>query len=102
MVLHGIKSETNDIDLGCTDALFAHIQHTGYPVTINRMGKEKILFSDNITIYRAWKCEGVDFIDGIPVCDLNTIIKNKQELAREKDLVDLQLIALHQGGNGMG
>ena len=97
MVLHGIKKETHDIDLGCTDALFERIRHAGYSVTVNRLGKEKIRYSENVTIYKNWECEGIDVIDDIPVCSINTIIKNKQELSREKDLIDLQLIALHQG-----
>lgn len=102
MVLHGIKKETNDIDLGCTDELFTHLQQAGYPVTINRIGKEKVLFSDAITIYRQWEYERLIRIDDFWVCDINTIVKNKRELARKKDLVDLQLIALHQGDGKMG
>lgn len=102
MVLHGIKTETKDIDIGCTDTLFYHLQLSGYRVSVNRMGKEKIRFTDEITIYRNWQCESVDFIDNLPVCDINTIIKNKQELSREKDLIDLQLISLHQGDDCVG
>ena len=99
MVLHGIKKETNDIDLGCTDELFTQ---AGYPVTINCIGKEKVLFSDSITIYRQWEYERLIRIDGFWVCDINTIVKNKRELSRKKDLEDLQLIALHQGDGKMG
>jgi hypothetical protein len=102
MVLYGIKDETNDIDLGCTDALFERIRQAGYPVEVNRVGKEKIRFAECITLYRNWECEGIVFVDGIPVCDINTIIQNKQTLAREKDLRDLQLIAHHQGDGKMG
>lgn len=102
MVLYGIKDETNDIDMGCTDALFERIRHAGYPVTVNRMGKEKIRFSNEITIYKNWEYEDIIFIDGLPVCDINTIIKDKRNLAREKDLMDLQLIARYQGDDKMG
>lgn len=97
MVLYGIKEETSDIDLGCTDALFERIRHAGYPVTTSGTGKKKIRLSDEVVIYRDWECGSVECIDGLPVCDINTIIKNKQELSREKDLVDLQLIACYQG-----
>ena len=102
LVMYGIKDTTHDIDLGCTDELFAHLRESGYSVVVNRMGKAKIRFSDYITIYQNWLCDSNVMIEGVPVCDLNTIIKDKQALGRGKDLADLQLIALFQGDEQMG
>ena len=98
LVFHGIRDCTQDIDIGCCNQLFEELKSKGYTVYKSRSGKEKINYSDSIHIYRNWETTNVIFIDGIPVADLKSILKDKKKLGRPKDIIDISIIEKHLKG----
>lgn len=92
MVLHGFRSQTPDIDLGCSTLLADQLQQQGYIVSYCEDGTRKILYSENIEIFENWIEGTVEIIHGIPVVSVEGLILMKKNLGREKDLVDIALI----------
>jgi hypothetical protein len=91
LVLHDIKKYTRDIDIGCSEQLFQRLLHDGYK--LQQLAKfEGIIIDDCIEIFRNWQAEKIVYIHNIPVSDIYCIRKYKQDLAREKDLKDIELI----------
>jgi hypothetical protein len=91
LVLHGVKECTADIDIGCSDELFIELLQRGYKLQ-KLKSFEGIIIDDIIEVFRNWQAEKVVYIDNLPVADIDSIKKYKQELAREKDLKDIELI----------
>lgn len=91
MVLYGMKPQTQDIDLGCTEKQFEELQKRGY-LSQEKKGNLCILIEDSIEIYRNWLPEKIVYIEGIPLADIDCIRDFKQHLGREKDIKDLVLI----------
>lgn len=92
LVLYGIKDQTNDIDIGCSIKSFDKLIKEGYPLKTSRSGKRKIQLEEKISVYEDWKTDEIISIEGIPVADISSIIRDKKNLAREKDLQDIRLI----------
>lgn len=91
MVLHGIKQQTQDIDIGCSDEVYEELQHRGFKV--DRSKKFECIEIDGcIEIFRNWTAEKKVYVEDIPIADIYSIRQYKQELSREKDLLDLALI----------
>ncbi len=93
LVLYGVKPQTQDIDLGCTEEQFNELLKRGYRCQ-EKKGNLCILIEDSIEIYRNWLPEKTVYIDGIPVADIACIRDYKRSLRREKDLKDLDLIEI--------
>ena len=93
LVLHGLKCETSDIDIGCSRTLFVKLLDMGYTKIKSRSGLNKIVFSDDITFYCEWNVEYIVFIEGIKVESIEGIVKDKQKFARNKDIKDIELIS---------
>jgi hypothetical protein len=91
LVLHGVKEYAGDIDIGCSEELFQSLLQRGYKLQQIK-SYEGIIIDDCIEIYRNWQSEKVVYIEDIPVADINYIRKYKEDLGREKDLRDIELI----------
>lgn len=92
MVLHGFRSQTHDIDLGCTTRLADKLERLGYTVFRSEDGTRKILYSDDVEIFENWIAGTVEIISGVPVVCVEGLIQMKRNLGREKDLADIDQI----------
>lgn len=92
MVLHGFRSQTHDIDLGCTTCLADKLERLGYTVFRSEDGTRKILYSDDVEFFENWIAGTVEIIGGVPVVCVEGLIQMKRNLGREKDLADIDQI----------
>ena len=92
MVLHGFRSQTQDIDLGCSTSLADQLEQQGYAVSHCEDGTRKIIYSENIEIYENWIEGTAEIINGVPVVCVDGLIQMKKKLGREKDLADIALL----------
>lgn len=92
MVLHGFRSQTHDIDLGCTTRLADKLERLGYTVFRCENGTRKILYSDDVEIFENWIAGTVEIVSGVPVVSVEGLIQMKRNLGREKDLADIDQI----------
>ena len=91
LLLHGIRTETRDIDLSCTKALADELVAKGFSVS-QRYGKRRIELAEDFEVYEESSLPDFVLIDGIPAMTLDEVIAMKKRMAREKDLRDLELI----------
>ena len=92
LVMHGVKDETRDIDIGCTNKLFEQLILQGYKVSISSNNSRSLKMNNIIKVFENWNVEYIEHIDSLPVGSLESIKKQKIELGREKDLNDVKLI----------
>jgi len=92
MVLHGIRPQTHDIDLGCSTRLADKLEQQGYAVSRCEDGTRKISYSEHVEIFENWIEGAVEIISGVPVVCMDGLIRMKKKLGREKDLADIALI----------
>lgn len=97
MVLHGFRSQTQDIDLGCSTFLADKLEQLGYVVSYCEDGTRRISYSEDIDIFESWIEGTVEIIKGIPVVSVDGLIQMKKRLGREKDLADIALIERCRG-----
>lgn len=97
MTLYGIKDIAHDIDLAVSPKLFNELLDK-YQCTLKC---EYELDGENIKVYSFevfdfsvsyFDQDNIEYIDGIPVQNINAILKLKQNLNREKDIKDIKLI----------
>lgn len=98
MVLHGFRSQTHDIDLGCSTLLADQLERQGYVVSRCEDGSRKILYSENVEIFENWIEGTVEMISGVPVVCVDGLIQMKKKLGREKDFADIALIENRTAG----
>lgn len=91
LVLHGVREYTRDIDIGCSDQQFDLLLQQGYEMQ-QLKSFEGIIIDGCIEIFRNWMAEKIVYIEDLPVADIYCIRKYKLNLAREKDLKDIELI----------
>jgi hypothetical protein len=92
LVLHGVEETTGDIDLGCTTKLAEHFIKLGYKYRVLEDATGIVEVNDKVELLENWFVDEIEWIDGLPVGSLESIIKQKQELGRAKDLEDIKLI----------
>lgn len=92
MVLHGFRSQTRDIDLGCSTHLADKLEQQGYFVTLCDDGTRKILYSEDVEIFENWIEDSVEMIGGVPVVSVDGLIEMKRKLGRKKDLADIEFM----------
>jgi len=97
MVLHGIRPQTHDIDLGCSTRLADKLEQQGYAVSRGEDGTRKIIYSEHIEIFENWIEGAVEMLSGVPVVCVDGLIRMKRKLGREKDLADIALIEKMRG-----
>lgn len=94
LVLQGVKECTRDIDIGCSEELFQSLLKQGYKLQ-QLKSFEGIIMDETIEIFRNWQAENIVYIEDIPVAELCCIRKYKNDLGREKDLKDIELIDVY-------
>lgn len=92
MVLHGVRPQTHDIDLGCSTRLADELEQQGYVVSRCEDGTRKISYSENVEIFENWIEGTVEMVNGVPVVCVDGLIQMKKKLGREKDLADIALL----------
>ena len=92
MVLYGIRSQTADIDLGCTAQMADQLEAAGYLYKRTSDGKRWFRYGPSLEIFEDWLADGTVIRDGFRLISLPGLLKIKQELGREKDLKDIALI----------
>ena len=92
MLLHGLREQTHDIDIGCTPALMAKIRAMGCPYELLPDGHKKYAVTEDIEASENWAPGTVTRIDGLPVVSLEDVIRLKESLGREKDRRDIARI----------
>ncbi|MDF2532445.1 MAG: hypothetical protein K0Q65_2026 [Clostridia bacterium] len=94
LVLQGVKEYTRDIDIGCSEELFQNILKQGYQLK-QLKSFEGIIIDEIIEVFRNWQAEKIVYIENIPVAEIYCIRKYKDNLGREKDLRDIELIDIY-------
>ena len=93
MVLHGLRSETHDIDLGCTTARADALTAAGIPFRLMDDGSGRwFTLTEEIEVFENWLADRVELVDGVPVISLQGLREMKAALGREKDWRDIALI----------
>ena len=92
LVLYGIRTETDDIDMGCTSEAADLLEADGYLYKVMEDGNRWFKLNDNIEVFENWLYGSVEMIYGYPVMSIQGIREMKQHLGRDKDLRDIQLI----------
>lgn len=96
MVLHGIREETGDLDLGCTAKLAGELERRGCSTVRMEDGARKIVLEPDVELFENWLYDRVDRIEDIPVISLEGLIAMKKALGRAKDFLDIQKIEAFQ------
>lgn len=92
MVLYGIKPNTSDIDIAVDEDYYEELLNK-YDCVLEQ-GKDNIYYINGIINFAKnyYNKEEIVYINNIPVQNVNSIIKLKKELNRDKDIIDLGLI----------
>ena len=92
MVLHDLREETSDIDLGCTAKMADELEAKGYLHQVMPDGNRRFKVDGDVEVFENWLYDAVAWVDGIPVISLQGLLEMKQSLGREKDRKDIALI----------
>ncbi len=92
MVLCGIKKETGDIDLGCSEKLADRLEEEGFLFRYTEDKKRCFRYGENIEIFENWMKGALVWCEGFQTVDADGLIEMKKELGREKDRKDIALI----------
>jgi len=95
MVMHGIRENTHDIDLGCTAEMADRLESGGFLCGVSADGNRRFAYGGDIEIFENWLCGTSVFIEGIPVISVKGLLGMKKSLGREKDKKDVLLITEH-------
>lgn len=97
MVLYGIKENANDIDIAVSEKLYNELLDK-YECNLKceyEFDGEKIkVYSFDMFDFctNSFNKDNINFIEGIPVHDIYSLLKFKQNLNRDKDQNDIKLI----------
>ena len=92
MVLHGIKKQTSDIDLGCNKKVADELERDGFLFRYTESGNRHFKYGDDIEIFENWLNGTVTRVENMPVISIPGLVDMKRELGREKDFKDIELI----------
>jgi hypothetical protein len=92
MVLHGLREETADIDLGCSIGMADQLEAQGFLYRRSNDKRRHFRYDEHIEVFEEWLFDAVESIRGYPVISLKGLIKMKEELGREKDMRDIERI----------
>jgi len=93
MVLHGLRAETRDLDLGCTTARADILAAAGVPFRYMEDGSGRWLtLEGDAEVFENWLCDRTELVEGVPVVSLQGLRQMKVALGREKDRRDVALI----------
>lgn len=80
LVMHGVKTETRDIDIGCTTDLIEKLLLKGFTAVVEEDKSRTIKVNETIEVFENWNVDKIEYINGIPVGSLRSIRKQKMEL----------------------
>ena len=92
MVLYDIREQTTDIDLGCSARLADQLEADGFLFRRMDNGKRWFRYGENIEIFEGWLMDTIETICGFQVVSITGLIEMKQELGRDKDKKDIDLM----------
>lgn len=97
LLMYGLREKAHDADIAVSEERFQEYLDKGYPIECNTWGRERILIDIDggfeIELFRETLMEVESkYFDGFYVQTLESIIKWKEHLGREKDLRDLKVI----------
>ena len=92
LVMHGVKPQTRDIDLGCSTMLADLLIQQGAAWHLMDDGTRRIEAAGDLELFENWHVDNIIEIDGLCVASLESIRKQKVELNRPKDWDDIALI----------
>lgn len=92
LVMHGVKFETKDIDIGGSTFLVEMLIKEGAKFRVANDGTRIIIVNDDIELLENWCGDCVTEINGFFVTSLNEIRNQKVKLNRPKDWDDIKLI----------
>lgn len=93
MVLHGLRPETQDLDLGCTTARADALAAAGVPFRHMDDGSGRwFTVNEEVEVFENWLQDRLELVDGVPVVSLKGLREMKLALGREKDLKDIARI----------
>lgn len=92
MVLYGMREQTTDIDLGCSKRLADQLEADGCMLRRTDDGKRWFKYGENIEIFEEWLMDSIETVCGFNVVSIKGLIKMKQELGRDKDKKDVELL----------
>lgn len=92
MVLYGMRAQTADIDLGCSDRLADRLEADGYLFRRMENGTRWFKYGEHIELFEGWLRDSIGIVHGFPVISVKGLIEMKQELGRDKDIRDIELI----------
>jgi len=92
LVMHGVKSETKDIDIGGTTFLADLLIKKGMEWRIANDGVRIITVNDDIELLENWCGDSIVELDGFSISSLEGIRYEKVKLDRPKDWKDIKLI----------
>jgi len=92
LVMHGVKSETKDIDIGCSTFLADLFVKKGAEWRIANDGVRIITLNDEIELLENWCGDDIVELHGFSVSSLDSIKREKIKLNRPKDWDDIKLI----------
>lgn len=99
MVLHGLRAETRDLDLGCTTARADALAAAGVPFRQMDDGSGRWFTLDgDVEVFENWLCDRAELVEGVPVVSLQGLRQMKAALGREKDRRDIALIDAYLRG----
>ena len=100
MLLYGIRLETADIDLGCCRGMADRLEEEGWLYQRMDDGRRWFKYGDTIELSEDWMAGYVTEYDGWQVITPEGLILQKEELGREKDLRDIELIRKYLENKG--
>ena len=92
MVLYGMREQTADIDLGCSERLANQLETDGCLLRRTDDGKRWFKYGENIEIFEEWIMDSIETVHGFNAVSIKGLIEMKQELGRDKDKKDIELI----------
>ena len=96
MVLHGLRAETRDLDLGCTPARADALEAAGVPFRhMDNGGSRWFTLDERTEVFENWLADRVETMDGVPVVSLKGLRAMKEALGREKDRRDIARIDVY-------
>ena len=92
MVLYDIREQTADIDLGCSGRLADLLEADGYLFRRMENGKRWFKYGEHIELFEGWLLDSIGTVNGFHIISIHGLIEMKQELGRDKDKRDIELI----------
>ena len=92
MVLYAIREQTADIDLGCSSRVADLLEEGGYLFCRMENGKRWFKYGEHTELFEGWLRDTIETINGFHVISIKGLLEMKQELGRDKDKKDIELI----------